>query len=93
VNSFEKADILFITDIYAAGEDDNGEVSKEKLIDAVISTGKNNVKAVSDLNKLPEELIKIAQPGDYIIFIGAGSISNIAKDVVKEINKKNYLTK
>ena len=72
--AFHRADILIITDIYAAGEPPLEGVTSEALVDAVKQHGQREVYYIPDVNTLPGELKKMAGSGDLVLTLGAGNI-------------------
>ncbi len=77
VKVLSKINNLILLDTYSAGEKKiKGATSKDIYFKII----KNNKKAVylKNLNKLEEELAKYLTNKNAIIFMGAGSISNIA---------------
>ncbi len=77
-SSFYDADRVFITDIYAAREEDNGKMSGELLAAAT-----PNAEYVP-ISCLAERLAGVARKGVMIITMGAGRLDEIAKTVVNE---------
>ncbi len=77
-SAFNDADIVFITDIYSAGELNTFDLTKDSLINALISAGHKDVRAFSeqDLKRLIEEKLNF---GDIVVFLGAGDISSKAR--------------
>jgi len=72
-----RADLVVLTDIYAAGEDPMPGLAVEQVAAAVTDAGGASpliVKAVADL---PEEVARFARPGDLVITLGAGSIGSV----------------
>lgn len=86
VASFDKADILILTDIYAAREADNGEVSSLMLADRITRTGKT-VMYIKDFDSIAAYLDKNARSGDIIITMGAGDIYKVG-EMFLEARKK-----
>lgn len=72
--AFHRADILIVTDIYAASESPVDGVNSEALVDAVKQHGQRDVEYVADVNTLPEFLYKMVRPGDVVLTLGAGNI-------------------
>jgi len=72
--AFHRADILIMTDIYAAGEPPLAGVTSEALVDAVKQHGQREVYYIPDVNTLPGELKKMAGSGDLVLTLGAGNI-------------------
>ena len=79
--SFNDADIVFILDIYAAGEEPIDNINKENLIRSIRSAGHKDVRPCNNLDDLIMFSSKNILPKDSIIFLGAGSITNWARDL------------
>lgn len=77
---FRNADILLLTDIYPAGEKPIPGVSVDKLAKAIKGP---QVILHKDLEALPEAILALAQPGDLVLFLGAGSITSVAEKTAK----------
>lgn len=84
--AFESADIVILTDIYAARETDTGEVSSSMLAERIAASGKK-VFYFKDFNRISEFLDKNAQSGDLIITMGAGDIYKVG-EMFLETRKK-----
>ena len=78
---FTDADLVVLTDIYSAGEPDNGEIDGQKLADA-IATYHPQVHYQSSLEKLTSFLKEILQPGDLALFLGAGNLNGIIPQLI-----------
>jgi UDP-N-acetylmuramate--alanine ligase len=83
--AFVGADVLVLTDIYAAGEDPIPGVTLDALADTVRSGFKGELKIVRALADVPRELAAIAKAGDLIVLLGAGSIGSIADAVLSAL--------
>lgn len=73
--AFNLADVLVVSEIYAAGEPPIEGVSGQKLAEAISAAGHKNVIFTSTLQKGVEALLREAQPGDAILAIGAGTVN------------------
>ncbi len=82
---FDKADILVLTDIYAAGEEPLRDVTIERLAKAM---NHPNCVLYKDVTTLPEKVLSMAQPGDIVLFLGAGSITAAAEKTGKLLLEK-----
>jgi UDP-N-acetylmuramate--alanine ligase len=82
------ADVLFVTDIYPAGEDQIPGVSAENLVDALRHYGHPAVEYVPDKDTLPEVVLPRLQPGDLVMTLGAGNIWQVAENIVGALSKK-----
>lgn len=75
--AFNNADILFLTDIYAAGETPIPEVSSEKLVRSIRQHGHHNVTHVADKMVLHEAIARVVRRGDVVIALGAGDVNKM----------------
>jgi UDP-N-acetylmuramate--alanine ligase len=86
VHCFGESDILYIADVYGAGEEAVADLNKELLLNVI-----NQSKAHSDArllmspDDLPEIIKKDAKPNDIVIFLGAGNITYWANDIVNKL--------
>ncbi|HEV3253584.1 MAG TPA: UDP-N-acetylmuramate--L-alanine ligase [Candidatus Acidoferrales bacterium] len=72
--AFNQADILVLTEIYAAGEAPIEGISGERLADAIRAAGHKNVMFSSTVQAGIEHILREARPGDAVLAIGAGSV-------------------
>ncbi len=72
--TLRKADQIVLTDIYPAGEAPIPGVTIEALAAAVQAAAPGRVRLVKSLDELPSAIAGLAQPGDIVITLGAGSI-------------------
>ncbi len=78
----QEADTVLITPVYGAGEDPL-PLTHQELYEAMAQTrAPQSVYALKDQKDLFPLVQSLCQPGDTLIFMGAGSISSWAKEVV-----------
>ena len=87
--AFAGADVVVLTDIYAAGEEPIAGVTVEALADVVRSGFSGELRIARALADVPRELAAMAKPGDLIVLLGAGSIGSIAGAVLSALGGKN----
>ena len=85
--SFLNADLFICTDIYPAREKPIGGISGKLIADMAKDYGHKNVIYEPDKNKIPELLMKIEQPGDIIVTMGAGDIWRYGEKFVESYKK------
>ena len=83
---FNDADVVGITDIFAAGEAPIAGADRDSLVIGLTGHGHRNAMAVADEAALTAFLAAHCQPGDMLICLGAGSISAWAHGLVSEFN-------
>ncbi|NET55901.1 MAG: UDP-N-acetylmuramate--L-alanine ligase [Symploca sp. SIO2E6] len=84
--SFSKADLVVVTDIYSAGEPNLREISGEDLQKA-ISTHHELVYYQSTLESVYQFLTQTLQPGDLALFLGAGNLNQIIPQLMEFYQK------
>jgi UDP-N-acetylmuramate--alanine ligase len=72
--AFNQADVVVITDIYAASEQPIPGITAEALAAAIRAAGHKNVAYRSSMQDGIEYLLKEARSGDAILTIGAGNV-------------------
>ena len=87
--AFAGADVLVLTDIYAAGEDPIAGVTLDALAEVVRKGFSGDLRIVRALADVPRELASVAKPGDLIVLLGAGSIGSIAPSVLSALGGGN----
>jgi UDP-N-acetylmuramate--alanine ligase len=79
--AFNQADLLVLTDIYAASEPPIPGITSEALAEAIRAAGHKDVVHRGTLGEGIESLLERARPGDAILTIGAGSIGRAAGEL------------
>ena len=74
-----------LTDIYAAGEDPIPNVTVDALADAIRRDVSAPVLLVRDVRDVPAEVARLAQAGDVILTLGAGSIGAASEAIVSAL--------
>jgi UDP-N-acetylmuramate--alanine ligase len=74
-SAFNQADLVVLTDIYAASEPPIPGITGQALADAIRAAGHKNILFHSSMQQGIEELLRAARPGDAILTIGAGNVS------------------
>ncbi len=72
---FNDADIVCVADIYAAGEEPIEGVSRDAIVAGLIEHGHRNVRPLAAPDELAPLVAELAEPGDMVICLGAGSIT------------------
>jgi UDP-N-acetylmuramate--alanine ligase len=73
------ADALVVAEVYAAGEEPIAGADAKALCRAIRSRGRVEPVLLRSLDELPEVLAGIAQDGDVVLTMGAGSIGAAAQ--------------
>lgn len=75
--SFSDADIVILSDIYAAREIDDGSISSEDVVN-LLKKNKVNAYYIPTFEDINKYLKEIMQDNDIILTIGAGSITHLS---------------
>ncbi|HWS53257.1 MAG TPA: UDP-N-acetylmuramate--L-alanine ligase [Pyrinomonadaceae bacterium] len=86
--SFNNADVLMVTDIYAASEDPIPGVSASALVGAVQRFGHKDARAVGSVEEATRALLEEARPGDMVITLGAGNVYRVGEKLVELLKEK-----
>ncbi len=89
VTSFNKADVLIVTEIYEAGEKAIVGVSGKALYEKIQLLGHKNIYFEPELKNIAGLTEKLVLPGDMIIIMGAGSIYKVIPDIIKKLEGKS----
>ncbi|PXA88268.1 UDP-N-acetylmuramate--L-alanine ligase [Nostoc sp. 3335mG] len=83
--AFNDADMVYVTPVYAAGEQPVEGVDAEALVEGVKRRGHRAASTVADLPALTEALAEVIQPGDMVVCLGAGDITKWAASLAGAI--------
>jgi UDP-N-acetylmuramate--alanine ligase len=73
------AGTVIVADVYAAGEAPIAGADRDTLVDGLRASGHRSVVPLAGPEHLAEMVHAIAKPGDYVICLGAGTITNWAQ--------------
>ncbi|MDQ7041086.1 MAG: UDP-N-acetylmuramate--L-alanine ligase [Rhodothermus sp.] len=81
--SFVDADVLVVTEIYGAREAPIPGITGERIAELARRFGHRNVHYVADRRQIPGYLLEhVLQPGDAVLFMGAGDIWRAARELL-----------
>ncbi|MEA2717102.1 MAG: UDP-N-acetylmuramate--alanine ligase [Actinomycetota bacterium] len=84
-SSFEGADVLLVTDVYAAGEPPRPGVSGRLIVDAVVDRDADaSVTYLPTRPELVAHLRQVLRPGDLCLTLGAGDLTTLADELLAE---------
>ncbi len=78
---FNEADVVAISDVYAAGEDPIEGASRDDLVAGLIRHGHRHARAILDEDDLERLVREQAREGDMVVCLGAGTISQWANNL------------
>ncbi|SET22915.1 UDP-N-acetylmuramate--L-alanine ligase [Natronincola peptidivorans] len=81
--AFDAADHIIITDIYAAREPDDGEVTSKKLVE--LMDPNLNALYMEGFEHIADYIYRNLQPGDLVLTMGAGDVYRIAEALLNKM--------
>ncbi len=84
--AFNRADVLFLTDVYAAGEIPIEGADAHHLAEAIRAHGHRDVTLVKDRSELAEAIRGRLRPGDVVLTLGAGDITRTGPELVEALS-------
>ncbi len=84
-SSFDLADLVYVTDVYAASEEPIAGISGETIVTALKAHQHAAAVYVPNRSTLHREVGRIAKPGDLILSLGAGDIHEEATKLVQDL--------
>ena len=85
--AFHQADSVYLLDIYSASEPALVGVSANALLDKIRSSGHRSASYVGTIDEGVAAVVKAAYPGDLIITLGAGSVSQAADKILDQLRE------
>jgi len=83
--SFNDADVLFVNDIYAAGEEPVAGLDANSIVDGVKQFGHKNAEHIATQRETLNRLTEILEPGDVVLTLGAGNIWELGRDLITNL--------
>lgn len=90
VNCFELADEVHIAPLYAAGEKPIRGISSQSLYEA-LTTVHDHAHLVRESDRMEEILLKDLKSGDVLLTLGAGDITQVARNLKLQFEKTQAL--
>jgi len=88
VTSFNEADVLIVTDIYAASEEKIEGITGSMLAERISKSGHKNVLFAPTKDDVAETILRMVAPGDLVITLGAGDLYKIGERLIAEWSGK-----
>jgi UDP-N-acetylmuramate--alanine ligase len=83
--AFGDADLVFVTDIYAASELPIEGISGATVVDAIRESGGSTPIYVPKRSVLHREVARVLKPGDLVLSLGAGDIHEEASKLASDL--------
>ncbi len=82
---FNDADTVIVAPVYTAGEDPIEGVNSETLVSRIKTAGHRDARYENGPEALAPLVASIAEPGDFVVCLGAGNITQRAYALPKEL--------
>ncbi len=86
-DAFSAADVVIITDIFAAGEEPRPGVTGRIVADAVVANhAELDVTYIAGRDELRRHLAGVLRPGDLCLTLGAGDLTSLPDEMLAEVS-------
>lgn len=83
------ADTVIVADVHAAGESPIDGADRDALVEGLRDNGHRSAVPLPSPDLLPEMINAIARPGDYVVCLGAGTITQWAQTLPEQLAALN----
>ncbi|HOO90576.1 MAG TPA: UDP-N-acetylmuramate--L-alanine ligase [Syntrophales bacterium] len=88
LNAFDDADVLILTDIYAASEKEIQGIHSMNLSKDIKDHGHDDVMYLSGFKEITDHLCTVTKPGDVVVTLGAGNVWKIGEDLLERLRSE-----
>lgn len=85
---FNDADAVFVAPVYEAGEQPIEGYNRDTLVEGLTARGHRFARIIDGSDDLPDAIKSIAEPGDMVVCLGAGTITQWAHGLPDALSKK-----
>jgi len=85
---FNDADSVIVAPVYPAGEQPIEGAGHLDLVSGLKTRGHRSAQAIDNPEDLAKLVAEIAEPGDYVVFLGAGNITQWAYALPDQLKKQ-----
>ncbi len=89
---FNDADAVVVSEVYAAGEDAIEGIGRDALVDGLRAHGHRRVVALPAPEHLAELIDDLAGAGDFVVCLGAGSVTQWAHALPDDLRRLHQAT-
>ena len=86
---FNDAGTVLVAEVYAAGEPPLPGINREALVAGLAAHGHRDARALAGPEALAPTIRELTRPGDMVVCLGAGSITNWANSLPGELAELN----
>ncbi len=88
VTCFYDADVLVLSDIYAASEKPIPGVTAEKLAASIRKHGQKDVTYIEERERITDHLLGVIREGDIVMTLGAGNLWQIGEELLLKLQQE-----
>jgi len=88
---FGSAELVFVTEIYSAGEAVMPDLSGRQIYEGIRREGHPAVWFVPERESLTEAVLGVLQPGDVVLTLGAGDIWRTGEELLKRLKVREKI--
>jgi len=88
LDAFDAADVIYIADVYPAGEDPIADVNSRRLYEALRARGHLDVRYLGDEIDAAARVAADSAQGDLIVTLGAGDVYKIGEAVLAVLGQE-----
>ena len=81
------ADVCIVSDVYPAREEPIPGITGEIIVDVLKQNGHKNTMYIKNIDDIPAEVLKILQPGNIFITMGAGDIWKVSNELANQLRE------
>ena len=82
--SFQRADLVVVTDVYGAGEEPEPGVTGRLIADRILEADASKpVEYFASRTSLAGNVVPLLKPGDLVLTLGAGDITRCAREILE----------
>jgi UDP-N-acetylmuramate--alanine ligase len=82
---FNEADTVMVAPVYSAGEDPISGINSDTLVERIRAGGHRDARLIAGPSDIAPAIRAAAKPGDFVVFLGAGNITQWAYALPKEL--------
>ncbi|MBF0250077.1 MAG: UDP-N-acetylmuramate--L-alanine ligase, partial [Alphaproteobacteria bacterium] len=90
---FNDADAVLVADVYEAGEAPIEGINRDALVAGLREHGHRTVMPLLNADELPEVIKDLARPGDMVVCLGAGNVTQWANALPERLRKLRFAGK
>ncbi len=83
--ALQAADLVFVTDVYAASEDPIPGINGQTIVDAVRANGETKAVFVPDLTTAHHAVGNVIEKGDLFLTLGAGNVHEAGNRIIRDL--------